>query len=79
MACTEVSRLAPNDYRRLSLSYMADPRVIYLRNVPPDLVNRLKAAAALDGLSLQKYLVQLLQTHVADLERRGFLPKNKSK
>lgn len=58
---------------------MADPRVIYLRNVPPDLVNRLKAAAALDGLSLQKYLVQLLQTHVADLEHRGFLPKNKSK
>jgi hypothetical protein len=49
-------------------------RVIYLRNVPDDTVNK-KAAAALVELSLQSYLVQLLQTHVADLERRGALPK----
>jgi hypothetical protein len=52
---------------------------VYLRNVPPDLVNKLKAAAALSGgQSIQKYVVQLLLEHVAELERKGQLPKGKS-
>ena len=58
---------------------MEQPKIIYLRAVPADLVNKLKAAAALDGTSLQQYLVRLLHAHVADLERRGVLPKPKGK
>jgi plasmid stability protein len=58
---------------------MERSKVLYLRNVPTEVVNKLKAAAALDGISLQVYAVRLLQAHVAELERRGFLPKNKSK
>ena len=55
---------------------MATPKVVYLRNVPPDLVNKLKAAAALSGgQSIQKYVIQLLLDHVAELERKGQLPK----
>lgn len=55
---------------------MATPRVLYLRNVPNDLVNKLKAAAALrGGQSIQEYVVQLLLDHVAELERKGQLPK----
>ena len=54
------------------------PKVLYLRSVPPDLVNKLKAAAALSGgQSIQTYVVQLLLEHVAELERRGQLPKGK--
>ena len=50
------------------------PKVVYLRNVPSDLVNKLKAAAALSGgQSIQKYVVQLLLEHVAELERKGQL------
>jgi len=57
---------------------MPKPKVLYLRNVPPDLVHKLKAAAALSGgQSIQKYVVQLLVDHVADLERKGHLPKTK--
>ena len=53
------------------------PKVVYLRNVPADLVNRLKAAAALSGgKSVQKYVVQLLLDHIAELERKGQLPKS---
>ncbi len=53
-------------------------KVLYLRNVPSELVNKLKAAAALSGgHSIQKYLVKLLHDHVADLERKGQLPKGK--
>ena len=55
---------------------MATPKVVYLRNVPADLVNKLKAAAALSGgQSIQKYVIQLLLDHVAELERKGQLPK----
>jgi len=39
-------------------------------------VNKLKAAAALSGgQSIQEYVVQLLLDHVAELERKGQLPK----
>jgi hypothetical protein len=66
--------------RQESLRYhrppMAAPKVVYLRNVPADLVNKLKAAAALSGgQSIQKYVIQLLLDHVAELERKGQLPK----
>jgi hypothetical protein len=57
----------------------AKPKVLYLRNVPPDILNKLKAAAALSGgQSIQKYILQLLLEHVAELERKGQLPKGKS-
>ncbi len=70
-------------YRIESLRYhrrpmAAKPKVVYLRNVPADLVNKLKAAAALSGgQSIQTYVVQLLLEHVAELERKGVLPKGK--
>ena len=54
------------------------PKVLYLRNVPDHLLHKLKAVAALSGgQSIQKYVVQLLVNHVADLERKGHLPKGK--
>ena len=55
-----------------------DPsRVLYVRGVPLDLAKKLKAAAALDGQSLQAYLVKMLYVHVTDLERKGLLPRTK--
>ena len=54
------------------------PKVLYVRNVPADLVNKLRAVAALGGgQSIQTYVLQLLVEHVADLERKGQLPKGK--
>lgn len=56
----------------------AKPKVLYLRNVPPDLLNKLKAAAALSGgQSIQTYILQLLHEHAAELERKGQLPKGR--
>ncbi|MGD9728592.1 MAG: hypothetical protein AB7G68_16495 [Nitrospiraceae bacterium] len=53
------------------------PKILYVRDVPADLPNKLKAAAALQGQSLQTYLVHTLRAHVAELERKGQLPKSK--
>lgn len=52
-------------------------KVLYLRGVPASLAQRLKAAAALEGQSLQAYVVKMLRAHLAELERRGVLPKGK--
>jgi len=54
------------------------PKVLYLRNVAGDIVNKLKAAAALSGgQSIQKYVLQLLLEHVTELERKGQLPRSR--
>ena len=34
----------------------AQDKVLYIRNVPPELANKLKAAAALDGLRAEEHL-----------------------
>ncbi len=51
--------------------------VLYLRNTPPELARKLRAAAALSGKRFPGYVMEVLQAHVAELERKGFLPKSK--
>lgn len=51
--------------------------VLYLRNTPPDLARKLRAAAALSGKRFPGYVIEVLQAHVAELERKGLLPKSK--
>ena len=50
---------------------------VNLREIPKDLVNKLKAAAALDGASLKDYVIALFQERVTELEKKGQLPKGK--
>lgn len=54
-----------------------DSAVLYVREAPRELAQKLKAAAALQGKSLQAYLLEMLQAHVVDLEKKGLLPKGK--
>ncbi len=54
-----------------------DLAVLYVREAPRELAQKLKAAAALKGKSLQAYLLEMLQSHVTDLEKKGLLPKGK--
>jgi hypothetical protein len=51
--------------------------VLSLREMPKDLIAKLKAAAALEQASLRDYIAVLLQHHVAELEKKGLLPKGK--
>ena len=56
----------------------AELTVLNLRHMPKDLIAKIKAAAALDHASLQEYVTRILDHHVADLEKKGLLPKSKS-
>jgi plasmid stability protein len=54
-----------------------DGSVLYVRDMPRDVLARMKAAAALNHKSLAEYVRDLFETHVADLEKKGVLPKGK--
>ena len=60
-----------------SLKGEDDGAVLFVRQFPRDLLAKLKAAAALDGKTLAQYIQDMCEAHVAELERRGHLPKSK--
>ena len=55
----------------------SEDTVLYLRGTPKEVARKLKAAAALQGISLTNYVKNLLTNHVADPEKKGLLPKGK--
>ncbi len=52
-----------------------DGTVLFIRGTPQSLARKLRAAAALEGKGLPTYVLEVLQAHVAELERKGKLPK----
>ena len=51
--------------------------VLNLRNVPKDLVYRLKMAAAAEHRTVKGFLLALAEERIQELERKGILPKGK--
>ena len=56
-----------------------DTTVLNLREMPLELVSRLKAAAALSSppVTMRQYVIDMLQAHLDELVRKGALPKLK--
>jgi hypothetical protein len=51
--------------------------VLNLREMPKDLIAKVKAAAALEHAPLKEYVTRILNHHVTELEKKGLLPKGK--
>jgi hypothetical protein len=47
------------------------------RDIPRDLMHRIKVAAAIERKSVKQLLMELAEAHLDDLERKGMLPKGK--
>ena len=47
------------------------------RNIPRDLMKRAKIAAAVEGTSIKALMLNALDEHLQDLEKKGLLPKGK--
>jgi hypothetical protein len=47
------------------------------RDIPRDLMHRIKIAAAIERKSVKQLLMELAEAHLDDLERKGMLPKGK--
>ncbi len=48
-----------------------------LRDVPRDVIVKAKIEAAVQGKSVKALLMELVEAHWQDLERKGMLPKGK--
>ena len=51
--------------------------VLFVRGMPRELLAKMKAAAALNRQTLGQYVMEMFDTHVKELERKGQLPKGK--
>ena len=47
------------------------------REIPRDLMRKVKMAAAHEGKTVKEFLVELAGKRVEELERKGILPKSK--
>ena len=47
------------------------------RDIPRHTMQRMKIAAAIEGKSLKQLLLDLCETYLKDLERKGLMPKGK--
>ena len=54
-----------------------EPGTWIIREVPRDLMRRAKAAAAFEGKSIKALMIELMESHLQELERKGVMPKEK--
>jgi len=47
------------------------------RDIPRDLMRKVKMAAAHEGKSVKDFLIELAEAKIQDLERKGILPRGK--
>jgi porphobilinogen deaminase len=47
------------------------------RDIPRDLMHRMKVAAAVQRKSVKQLLIDLSKDHLEELEKKGLLPKGK--
>jgi hypothetical protein len=53
------------------------PGNINIREVPRDLMDKLKIAAAIERRTVKDVILELAQEKVQDMEKKGLLPKGK--
>ena len=47
------------------------------RDIPRDLMRKVKMASAHEGKTVKQFLIELAEARIAELEKRGILPKGK--
>jgi len=47
------------------------------RDIPRELMHRVKVAAAVERKSVKQLLIELSEAHIEELEKKGLLPKSK--
>jgi hypothetical protein len=53
------------------------PGTWIIKEVPRDLMHRMKVAAAVERKTLKQLLFELAQAHLAEMEKKGLLPRGK--
>lgn len=58
-------------------SQTSEKGALNLRDVPKDLLFRLKMAAAADRRTVKGFILTLIEERIQEMEKRGLLPKGK--
>jgi hypothetical protein len=53
------------------------PGTWIVKDVPRDLMHRMKVAAAVEKKTMKQLLFELAEAHLAEMEKKGILPKGK--
>jgi hypothetical protein len=53
------------------------PGNVNIREIPRDLLVRLKMAAAVERQTVKELIIRLIEEKIQDLEKKGLLPKGK--
>lgn len=53
------------------------PGTWIFKDISRDLMQRTKAGAAIQGKSVKQLVIELMENHLKELEKRGILPKGK--
>ena len=56
----------------------AETGTINIRDIPRDLLVRMKMAAALERRTLKGFLLSLAEERIQDMEKKGLLPKGRT-
>lgn len=54
-----------------------EPGTWIFRDIPRDLMRRAKAGTAIEGKNVRGLVIELVETYLQDLEKKGRLPKAK--
>ena len=54
-----------------------EPGSWVFRDIPRDLMKRVKIAAAIEGKSIKALVIEALEERIQELEKKGLLPKGK--
>jgi hypothetical protein len=54
-----------------------EPGTWIFRDIPRDLMRRAKGGAALQGKSVRQLAIELMESHLQELERKGIMPKSR--
>ena len=54
-----------------------EPGTWIFRDVPRDLMRRAKAAAAIQGKSVKGLMIELMEEHLKELEKKGVIAKGR--
>ena len=74
MSSTPFATLPPHDK-----TAQGHPR-LFLRGLPIEVTDKMKVAASLHRKAMREYMIEVLTTHIKELERKGItltLPKGK--
>jgi len=55
------------------------PGTWIFKTIPRDLMQRAKAAAALEGVTVKEMVITLIESHLKELEKKGHLPKGRDR